>query len=148
MTMTEEPERQLTMPTLATKDARVFPIEPLFAFIGREGDVFQRPGGTRSEDGNRSLGPHAALAMRLGTTPLWVYRAAPRGLNAFAADVSAVILGVHPVEIWPDWFDHAPSDKEVADAEVREKDRNRKRCRIAGRDCGFTDGPSPYRAVL
>jgi hypothetical protein len=50
-----------------------------------------------------------------------VYRWASDGLSPNVADAIAVRLGRHPVELWSDWFSHAPDDEEVAAFEEQER---------------------------
>jgi hypothetical protein len=39
-----------------------------------------------------------------------VYRWIKSGLIVDQADVIAIMFGLHPCPIWPDWFEHAPSE--------------------------------------
>lgn len=45
------------------------------------------------------------LAEKIGVTTTVVHKWIERGLPFFKADMVAIKLGYHPVEIWYDWFD-------------------------------------------
>lgn len=47
----------------------------------------------------------SGLARALGRERAQVSKWRSRGLPATTADVVAVALGLHPVEVWPDWYD-------------------------------------------
>jgi hypothetical protein len=48
-----------------------------------------------------------------------VYRWTKRGLTADQADVIAIMFGLHPCLVWPDWFAQVPDEEEIAAAELR-----------------------------
>ena len=52
-------------------------------------------------------GTAADTAARLGIGHNTVLKHQARGLSAAQADILAQRLGVHPCELWPDWWDHA-----------------------------------------
>jgi len=58
------------------------------------------------------------LAEHLGTTSRTLHRCAATGLSPMLADRCATRLGMHPANIWPDWYavaeDHAPRSSHAA----------------------------------
>jgi hypothetical protein len=73
----------------------VFPLHPLFNAIGQE----YLPG-----MGIGVEGPILRLALRLGVDRQQVYRWMHRWLDQWQADAAAVALGVHPSNVWLNWF--------------------------------------------
>ena len=56
-----------------------------------------------------------ALADKVGVAPRTVFRwAAGRSIRMDAADPIAISFGVHPCEIWPEWFDIGIEEEEEA----------------------------------
>lgn len=49
----------------------------------------------------------AALAQRLGVSARTVWRWRASGLNPTQADRAAIAAGLHPANIWPNWWDNA-----------------------------------------
>ena len=47
---------------------------------------------------------HAALASLVGVSDRTLWRWQRSGLNDTQADRAAVALGLHPVSVWPNWF--------------------------------------------
>lgn len=58
------------------------------------------------------------LAEDLGTTDRTLHRCASTGLSPMLADKCATRLGLHPANIWPEWYavaeDHAPRSSHAA----------------------------------
>ena len=52
----------------------------------------------------KRYGNGSALARVLGCDHAQVSRWRSRGLPLDSADRRAVSLGLHPVEVWPDWY--------------------------------------------
>ena len=50
-----------------------------------------------------------AAARRLGTSPRQVHRWRKEGVPWLFADKLAVRIGLHPCEVWVDWFDRGAS---------------------------------------
>ena len=75
---------------------------------GREG--FARPDGIEC----RQDGAISAPAVRLGISHQQVLRWERSGLSAWQADAIACLLGLHPVELWPDWYEHTPWEELAA----------------------------------
>lgn len=73
---------------------RRWPLSPLVAVVGGDTDV--------------------EIAARLGTDRVAIARWRARGIPEYTADKLAVRHGVHPSHIWPDWFDRALADEDVA----------------------------------
>jgi hypothetical protein len=55
----------------------------------------------------------AVVALAAGVTKRTVVRWRAGGLDERSADHAAIALGVHPCELWPEWWDGA-SDAEGA----------------------------------
>lgn len=90
-----------------------------------------------------NLVAHAALV--LGVDRQYVYRWLHDGLGVYQADVVAVILGRHPVDIWPDWYElSVPSDEEVAASEDLRAAKRRAARRAAQK--GLREKRAAFRA--
>lgn len=74
---------------------RRFPFEPVEAFASIE----VRKRSTRAD----SVGLTVAVAEVLGVTARTVWRWRQTGLMHSTADEVATRLGLHPLEVWPDW---------------------------------------------
>ena len=57
----------------------------------------------------------AAVCNSLVASRAWVHRNLPEGLSPRVADVVAVRLGLHPVDLWSDWFAHTPDDEDPSE---------------------------------
>ena len=89
---------------------RPFPLEPLVAWLLPDGAGWARPD-------DYTVGVISTVALRLEVDRNWVHRNLDAGgLGVYVADAVAIHLRVHPVSIWPDWFEHAP-DYQEAEAE-------------------------------
>jgi hypothetical protein len=113
--MGETPRVLRPIPPHSGVEPREFPLEPVIERL--------RPPGAQSAPHaghNASQGEITRVAFRLGVSLNWVRRnMAQGGLEANVADAVAIRLGCHPVEIWPDWFSHVPTDEECELAERR-----------------------------
>lgn len=83
---------------------RIFPLDPVYSYLSCD------PGGDGEE---RPLTPRSALVWHLvdicgvknrDTAASRVERWIRSGISWEEADVLAVSLGYHPVEIWTDWY--------------------------------------------
>ena len=86
-----------------------FPIDPVFEIVAP-----WRNGETPYGINERRQGERVAVALCLGISTRRVTRWDSRGLDAYEADEVAASLSLHPVSIWPDWFEHAPDYQEAA----------------------------------
>lgn len=59
-------------------------------------------------------GSVSALARALGRDRIVVSKWNTRGLPAVSSDDVAVALGLHPVEVWPDWHEVMEAFAEAA----------------------------------
>lgn len=50
----------------------------------------------------------AILGVKKGTVRAWRCQARTNRIQWFDADRYATSLGLHPVDIWPDWYDWEP----------------------------------------
>lgn len=60
-----------------------------------------------SRSGGFQAAPTQGLAMALGVSKRHVLRAAKEGLTAEKADAWACKLGLHPSNVWPEWWTDA-----------------------------------------
>jgi hypothetical protein len=67
--------------------------------------------------GKYTAGSIIVVARQMGTNRQRVHRWNLLGVGAYEADAIAVRLELHPVVIWPDWFEHAPTEGEAASSE-------------------------------
>jgi len=95
-----------------------FPIDPVFEIVAP-----WRNGETPYGINERRQGERVAVALCLGTNTQRVTRWDSRGLDAYEADEVAASLSLHPVSIWPDWFEHAPAEEQVLATEASERRR-------------------------
>ena len=97
-------------PKHVSGELRPFPLEPVVAWLLPDGAGWARPD-------DYTVGVISTVALRLEVDRNWVHRnLAAGGLGVYVADAVAIHLRVHPVSIWPDWFEHAP-DYQEAEAE-------------------------------
>ena len=93
------------------KEPRPFSLEPVVELARRELRFLNGKAGRRW-----GQGPIAATAIRLGINRQMVHRWLHEGLGVYQADEIAIMLGLHPSCIWPEWF----SMTELADTEALE----------------------------
>jgi hypothetical protein len=99
---------------------RPFP-KPVVAWLLPDGAGWARPD-------DYTVGVISTVALRLEVDRNWVHRnLAAGGLGVYVADAVAIHLRVHPVSIWPDWFEHAPAEEQVLAAEASERQRATRR---------------------
>jgi hypothetical protein len=96
---------------------RPFPFEPVIRLctLGRLTGVQATRGGAKT----RPNGEIIRTAEVLDVDRQRVYRWTKRGLTADQADVIAIMFGLHPCLVWPDWFAQVPDEEEIAAAELR-----------------------------
>lgn len=88
-------------PPRPRKRIRRLPLDPLLPFLAIAALELmlaeERQG--RPIDG----ASHCAMARRLGTSAKQLYRWLRYGVTHDQADELAVALGLHPLNVWPDW---------------------------------------------
>jgi len=122
----------VVMPSHRPSTKRAFPFAPIVELIvGRWDDDGQIPA-TR-------------IGLRLGVTREQVHRWRYKGLGIDQADALAVRLGLHPVEIWPDWYRvTVPTDEEIAIADRYQRRREGER-QARERRAAFEADPRAWR---
>lgn len=95
-----------------TRKSRRFPLEPLATFLALHHEV--RPHHDHEGRLPEDYLSKAIIAEALGVTRRTTHRyfAGDGMIREEQADRAAEVLGRHPSEIWPDWFD----DGEYADS--------------------------------
>jgi hypothetical protein len=78
----------------------LFPIVPLFGAIGQEYLAGSTIAGS----------PIPRLASRLNVDRNQIYRWLGRGLDQWQADSAAIALGLHPSNVWSNWFSTVSED--------------------------------------
>jgi hypothetical protein len=103
------------LPKHLPSEPRPFAFGPLYDMI------VPVPGPTKVVSGavSRCDGDVAKVALKLGVDRQVVYRGFSEGLGAYTADGLAIRMGMHPVEIWPDWYTWLPSEDEIEMSEAR-----------------------------
>lgn len=82
--------------------ARRLPLAPLLPFLEVAALELMHVEGDRG--GRQHDRPnHCAMARRVGTSANQLYRWLRYGVTPDQADELAVALGLHPLNVWPDW---------------------------------------------
>ncbi len=80
-----------------------------------------------------NVGDIGKVASVLNMEPSNIYRWRQYGLTWFTADRIAVKMGLHPAEIWPQWFDDGDRRREASEEKARVKKQGQRRARQASR---------------
>lgn len=83
------------------KVGRRLPLAPLEeALAGGDADIRKRANIPITNDGTVLV---AYIAHVCGVNRITVYRWRDTGLSTYQADRAAVAVGLHPLNVWPDW---------------------------------------------
>ena len=137
------------IPAHRASESRRFGLRPVMDFIRATWEGTAASGRGGSGDVRGALIAQTALA--LGIDRQCIYRWLHDGLGVYQADVIAIILGCHPVEIWPDWYElSVPTDEEIeasenAEAIERQRYKSEVQRRLRERRAAFEADPHAWR---
>jgi hypothetical protein len=109
-------QRTLAIPARCPREPRPFPVDPVIELC-----VEGRLTGVQVTRNGREIRPEGTLARTaevLDVNRQRVHRWTRTGLTANQADAIAIMFGLHPCLIWPNWFECAPgTEAELLEAE-------------------------------